>query len=289
MKLAVLSDLHLEFDRAAEREQGRLRRGKERKTLEGQGHPHLGPNLGGLLGDKDNCRVDAVLLAGDIDVGLQCLDYGVELSAWLDRPVVQIAGNHEFYGMDMADFFEGLPENQTGKHHFLEKQSVVLETPTGAVRILGCMLWTDFGLFGDDRRLEAMRLSGRVLVDFTDIRLDGKEFTPGKAMSLFEESRDWLEAELSQPFSGETVVMTHHAPSRSSIAKEYGNDPVSAAFASDLEALIRAYRPALWVHGHTHASADYQVGRTRVVCNPRGYRGRKKNKRFKADCIYELG
>jgi hypothetical protein len=25
------------------------------------------------------------------------------------------------------------------------------------------------------------------------------------------------------------------------------------------------------MHGHTHDSADYRVGETRVVCNPRGY------------------
>jgi len=29
--------------------------------------------------------------------------------------------------------------------------------------------------------------------------------------------------------------------------------------------------PVLWVHGHTHSSRDYVVGRCRVVCNPRGY------------------
>jgi hypothetical protein len=28
---------------------------------------------------------------------------------------------------------------------------------------------------------------------------------------------------------------------------------------------------ALWIHGHIHARQDYFCGRTRVVCNPRGY------------------
>ena len=39
-----------------------------------------------------------------------------------------------------------------------------------------------------------------------------------------------------------------------------------------LEPLIKAHQPDLWIHGHTHTSFDYRVGRCRVLCNPRGYR-----------------
>ena len=46
---------------------------------------------------------------------------------------------------------------------------------------------------------------------------------------------------------------------------------MDAAYASNLEALIEARGPALWVHGHIHTSSDYRIGATRVVCNPRGY------------------
>jgi hypothetical protein len=35
--------------------------------------------------------------------------------------------------------------------------------------------------------------------------------------------------------------------------------------------LILKYKPALWIHGHTHSSVDTYVGGTRIVCNPRGY------------------
>ena len=30
--------------------------------------------------------------------------------------------------------------------------------------------------------------------------------------------------------------------------------------------------PKLWVSGHTHTPFDYQVGDTRVIGNPRGFR-----------------
>lgn len=42
-------------------------------------------------------------------------------------------------------------------------------------------------------------------------------------------------------------------------------------YASDLRDLIHAHWPDLWVHGHIHHAADYRVGRTRIVCNPRDH------------------
>ena len=45
----------------------------------------------------------------------------------------------------------------------------------------------------------------------------------------------------------------------------------------------------LWVHGHTHDSTDYQLGRTMVLCNPLGYAGVEVNPFFKTDeAVIEL-
>ena len=46
---------------------------------------------------------------------------------------------------------------------------------------------------------------------------------------------------------------------------------MSAAFVSDLSEVIWDHQPDVWIHGHVHDSFDYEVGSTRVVCNPRGY------------------
>ena len=43
---------------------------------------------------------------------------------------------------------------------------------------------------------------------------------------------------------------------------------------ADLEQLILDKAPALWVNGHIHKARDYQIGETRVICNPAGYDGR---------------
>ena len=76
--------------------------------------------------------------------------------------------------------------------------------------------------------------------------------------------------QLGKPFAGATVVVTHHAPHRSSIARRFEDDWLSGCFASELPDEFFEV-PSLWVHGYTHDSADYTVGNCRVICNPRGY------------------
>ena len=88
---------------------------------------------------------------------------------------------------------------------------------------------------------------------------------------LHKRSRAFIEAELAKPFEGATVVVTHHAPHPRSMHSHYGSDLLSAAYVSDLTAVIEAGQPNLWVHGHVHENFDYRVGATRVVCNPHGY------------------
>ncbi len=85
--------------------------------------------------------------------------------------------------------------------------------------------------------------------------------------------------------------MTHHAPSPLSVHPRYAGSPLNAAFVSDLSRVAGGGRAALWIHGHTHDSFDYDLGGTRVVCNPRGYAkdGVNENPRFDAGLVVEVG
>lgn len=152
------------------------------------------------------------------------------------------------------------------------------------VRFLGASLWTDFALFGEDKRWDAIRVAGDGMNDYQRIKITQqstpgiakasartKKLLPGDTRARFTTSLAFLTAELSQPFEGKTVVVTHRLPHRDSLAAMYQTDPISAAYASDLSTLIETAQPALWLHGHTDDSADYRISATRVVCNPRGY------------------
>ncbi len=72
-----------------------------------------------------------------------------------------------------------------------------------------------------------------------------------------------------RPHDGPTVVVTHHAPHPASLANPHADH--SWCYASDLTDLIQERGPDSWIHGHVHHAVDYRVGRTRVVCNPRGH------------------
>ena len=66
MKLHILSDLHTEF----------------------------------VDFDPPETDADAVILAGDIGVGLEGLGWAAR--HFRDRPIIYVPGNHEFYGHDIA-------------------------------------------------------------------------------------------------------------------------------------------------------------------------------------------
>ena len=211
---------------------------------------------------------EVVVLAGDIARPPEAVAWASRLG----KPVLYVPGNHEYYGGTIEGSAAQLRRLCEGSRiHFLDDATELI----GGVRFIGSTLWTDFRLFGEGQgRKAAMQEALRFMRDFTRIRLDDASqalFTPADAASLFERHAAWLAAELAKPHDGPTVVITHHAPSRSSIHPRFEGSLVNACFVSDAEYLLDGGRAQLWIHGHTHDSFDYVRNGTRVVCNPRGY------------------
>nr|WP_299502292.1 metallophosphoesterase [uncultured Rhizobium sp.] len=219
---------------------------------------------------------DVCVVAGDIHVK------GPERSiAWLAEhvcphmPVVFVAGNHEFYH---AGYTEGLAQGRevaagSENLHFLENAEVKIDD----VVFAGATLWTDFEIMGHCPF--AMHYCETVMNDFYEIAITKKprrrRLRALHTIGFHRESRKFIEAFLYRHRETRTVVVTHHAPSKRSVATHYENDITSAAFASDMSTLITERGPTLWVHGHVHDRYDYRLGKTRVLCNPRGYPGER--------------
>ena len=221
-------------------------------------------------------EADAVILAGDIGVGVESIRWAAR--HFPVQPVICVPGNHEYYGHDIgltAELEAAAPENIT----VLSDDVLVLD----GVRFFGSTLWTDFKLHGEGEAWFARRRARQSMHDFVRIGQGGHRFRPEDSVELHEASRTWLVSQLEQAFDGPTVVVTHHLPASKSIAPRYANDPLNPAFASRLESLIEKYQPALWIHGHTHDPCDYELFQTRVVCNPRGYPGEHGRAGFKPD------
>ena len=251
MKLNVLSDLHLS--------QGEL-----------------------PIPDAD---ADLVVLAGDIARPARAI-------AWASRipkPVLYVAGNHEFYGGTIEGTAAELKRLAAGSNvRVLDCEEVRI----GGVRFLGATLWTDFRIAGEgEARAAAAREAERFMRDFSVVRMGEARFTPEASAALFARHAAWLAARLAEPHPGPTVVITHHAPSPKSIHPRFEGSPLNACFVSDAERLLDGHRARLWIHGHTHDSFDYAVNGTRVICNPRGYAkdGVDENAAFRADLVVEVG
>lgn len=88
---------------------------------------------------------DVVVLAGDIHVGIQGVEWERRHSAL--SPVVCVPGNHEFHGEHMqnlrGDLLRAGRDSRVG---VLDGHDLVI----GGVRFLGATLWTDFALHGTD-------------------------------------------------------------------------------------------------------------------------------------------
>lgn len=237
--------------------------------------------------DRPRNDADVVVLAGDL-----CRPR--EAAAWalgFDKPVLYVLGNHEFYGSSIDGAADEMKRLCAGTHvQVLDSSEIVI----GKVRFLGTTLWTDFELFGQSpRRDAAICEAQRLMRDFSRIRLREAAadlFTPADSASLFRQHAEWLDTCLSRFHDGPTVVITHHAPSTTSIHPRFADSLLNACFVSDAQHLLDAGRAALWIHGHTHDSFDYMTGGTRVVCNPRGYApaGAPENPLFDPDFTVDL-
>jgi predicted phosphodiesterase len=254
MKIHVLSDLHL--------------------------------SQGGLAHPRTDA--DIVILAGDIARP----EEAVAWAAGFDKPVLHVAGNHEFYGGSIEGTVPKLKRLSLGTNvRVLDDEVAVID----GVRFLGSTLWTDMRLLGDGAAsVAAADAAQRFMRDYSRIQIDeagGRPFTPGHGQALFERHSAWLAHELAQPHEGPTVVITHHAPSPLSIHPRFAGSPVNACFVSDAEHLLGRQRVQLWIHGHTHDSFDYVCNGTRVVCNPRGYarNGVNENAAFDPYFVVEAG
>ena len=183
--------------------------------------------------------------------------------------------------------------------HFLN--NTALTDRDGKWRVLGTTLWTDFSLCGagDAALRESIAAAERVILDYRgviqvlspELEAAPRSFTPRDSLVLHQQARAWLEDELAKPFDGQTIVVTHRAPLRQSLAEKFATDRASAGYVSDLPSLVRA-PVALWVHGHTHTAFDYFAEGTRVICNPRGYGDQRtkvpENPLFKWDKVVEI-
>ena len=251
-------------------------------------HREIYPNRN--LGiDLEISRPDVIILAGDIAKGTSAVQWAAE--TFKDIPVLYVAGNHEYYGHKidtLADKIDAACMN-TDNVEFLNADTCAV---IDDVQFCGATLWTDFALFGDHDRNSAMVVCQQSMNDYHQIRVQAREYarlTVMETAALHAKHRNYINRCLNSDWNQKSVVISHMAPSMKSVPLKYRDHILSAAFASNLDTV--AEKADLWIHGHTHTSMDYTIGKCRVVCNPCGYQLRSngnENPDFNPNLIIEI-
>jgi hypothetical protein len=223
---------------------------------------------------------------GDIDVGVQAADeFLPEMCSRFDH-VLYVLGNHEFYHNELTEVAGEIKSEMSDFPNFtlLDDETTVLR----GVRFIGSTLWTNVAR----RNPTAMVYVAQGMMDYECIKLNGSRLRVTDTIERHEEAMEFIESVLEVPFSGPTVVLTHHLPSFRSVHPMFRSGHAQAlnpGFYSDLDHVLKFYDIDYWLHGHTHQTSEYEVGGTKVRMNPRGYgevpENRKYNPRFRIELL----
>jgi predicted phosphodiesterase len=285
MKIAICSDVHLEF--------GQL-------ELENTQNAEVLILSGDICTAVDLRVTDGILSSAKTD---RYLEFFTACSRNFPH-VVYVMGNHEHYHGDFATSIGYLKDAL--KHleniHVLDKEVFTL----GDYVFLGGTLWTDMNNEDEmtmnhvQRRMNDFQICKNSLREVSfrtqeptldengvqKVDADNKPMyhavfktreatlSPADAVEDHKAMLRFIETNYNMtPPWMTTIVVGHHAPSKSSEHPRYKHDTLmNGAYNSRLDQFIMD-RPGikLWTHGHTHEDFDYMIKGCRVVCNPRGY------------------
>ena len=283
MKIAICSDLHLEFGDLD------LHNEENADVLILGGDIFVAEDLRGFTVDDSSN-----IIAKSLSVTAKAERYNNFIVRCSERfkHVILIMGNHEHYHGDYAQtakIIRGL-FNDLPNVHFIDKEYRIIND----VLFFGGTLWTDM----NNEDSETMRHMEYCMNDYRGVDNSNRQVHYRIPLSIVDEqATGWVMKQRPAQFRPEdsvedhkaflkeldevlekhsnmpTVVVGHHAPSKASTHPRYKNEiKMNGAYSTDLDNFILDRRQIkLWTHGHTHEDFDYMIGTTRVVCNPRGY------------------
>jgi predicted phosphodiesterase len=262
MKLLIYSDLHLEFD--------------------------------GFTPKKEWLNmVDMVVQVGDLHFAPSNIQI---LKSW-DVPVLFVPGNHDFWNAQRSyptvgytwggsgariyktsfersfqDSIDQMKEAAEGsKVQVLYNDAVVVN----GIQFIGSTLWYEANKLHRSE-VETMNDFGRIFIE------EGKFITPAFIDNEHQKAIKFIEESLAMPHDGKRVLLTHHPAWRAPAAID--REHCSRAYGTDLTALWGG-KVDLMVHGHLHDTIDTLYGKTKIICNPRGYPSDDTRRTFKKQLI----
>lgn len=227
-------------------------------------HLEFYPDSGWSFIDKLKINLtDVLIIAGDFSLFTNPTIIFEQFSMLCNayKHVLYVTGNHEFYKSSPTIVHKHLAEICAKLRNFYWLNNSTVEIDS--LKFGGTTLWFKETPYTDTLQHE--------INDFGLI----KDFKPW----VYNENSKAVEF-IKQNANSLDVMITHHMPSKKSVARRFANSRLNCFFLCDVEEHIQDSNLKLWVHGHTHDSFDYKIGDTHVVCNPFGYKNHEENYRF---------
>ena len=126
---------------------------------------------------------------------------------------------------------------KNGNVRFLENNVHIVED----IVFAGCILYSDFALYNDPVHCSGLALAS--MNDFRHVKVKDKDIvrtlTPLDTVNWHKKSLNFINKTCKTYQDKKIVVVTHYAPSIDCISPEYKEDMLSAAFASNLEWIMK--------------------------------------------------
>jgi len=239
-------------------------------------------------------KADAVIICGDItgnaDMSLNWIRQNYQD---YNGVVLWVLGNHEFYHHHTLETSASYITEQIVNDPELCEFVTLLDNnyvTLGGITFVGSTLWTDFNKDDQDRQNAQRYMNDYKMIQSNVHNDHNGKIIPKDTQEKFYKNRDYINKVISG--RKDIVVITHHAPSYKSIDDKYKRMSyvhTNPSFASDMDGFIENNpQIKLWCHGHTHSNMDYNIGETRVICNPRGYAHLNENDNFNKDLTIEI-
>jgi len=236
------------------------------------------------MDDLPALESDIIVLAGDIDEGTEGMRWAAAQAEKLQKPVLYVPGNHEYYQHEYhALNGELVAFNKHSAVTCLVSDQFIYQ----GVRFLGATFWTDFSAYNPELRQIVMKTLRDRVDDYEVIQYGDRILRPHDTLDIHRKERDWLGQQLIQTGDfDKTVVITHTGPSRKCQNPSYPVGMASSIFYSRLDHMVPM--ADLWLYGHTHANKDLDIGGTRLISNQHGYAGKQVCEGFEPNLVIEL-
>lgn len=223
-----------------------------------------------FLESQPNEKDQILLLAGDICQANRIHEYEYIFGELSERfkTIYYVFGNHEYYFSDIHQTKSVIGNcylNQYSNIKILDNTVDIIDKDT---IIFGGTFWSDIP---DDM----YTIARSMMNDYRLIRSNNgtTSLSPVTTKEMFFSSLEKLKSFFQYESKNykNKIILTHHALSNNSTHPRYEGSPINCCFITDLTKFIIENDEATYVHGHCHDSFDYNVGKSRVICNPKGY------------------